>query len=154
LKKGGWSGIKATAKDSNSGGVVAVYGKRFAQHSGYYQIDWPVVTLKGTRVSGKKGSNQDGTWCLYAGCGSRIGKDTCHAICRSLTGTNVKVGWNNCVPLRKKGYPASNKVSGVCIYKDSCCDSKVWSSRYWLARKTPYPMKHCQCQGKLPTCIR
>jgi len=153
LRKGGWPGITATATDSDSGGVVAVYGKKFTQHSGYYQIDWPVVTLKGTAVSGKK-SNQDGTWCLYAGCFSRIGSDTCHAICRSLTGTNVKKRFvlANCV--RKKGYPPSTTTAYFGLYKDSCCNSKVWSSRIWLASAMPYPMKHCQCQGKLPKCIR
>lgn len=124
------------------GGVDAVWGKKWKQHSGYYQIDWPIVVLSG--------SNRDGTWSLHAGCGNWNGQDGCNAICRSLSGTSIKSGWR--VPCGY-GYPsAANSIASNCLYKSGPVDSRTndWSGNYGRTHQCGNPMNHCQCQGYMP----
>merc|ERR550532_3828204 len=42
-------------------GIDAVYGSHFQQQAGFYQIDWPIITLQGTQIP-------DGMWSVWAGC--------------------------------------------------------------------------------------
>jgi hypothetical protein len=142
-KKGGWSCRKA----KGYGGVVRVYGKKFTQKGVYYQIDWPIVKLKGT--------NQDGVSAVAGGCGDHDGKRACTAICHSLTGTSMRSGWVDSA-LRwdpHVGYPAA--ANNVANHVAWAADSKFAENLKWgraniLPSRMGRPMRYCQCDGKLP----
>ena len=82
----------ATKKhDGNGyGGIVSVYGHNFVQKDGYYQINWPLIEVKGANING--------TWSIHGTCNQNKGgyvQNGCNTICRALSSAR-HVAWNYC----------------------------------------------------------
>jgi len=115
-EKGGWPGRVANGHE----GIVTVYGNRFEQRTGFYQIGWPIVKLRGLGELPGGNSANDGTWSLVGGCGNgNLGQYACKAICMSLSGTaNLDPGTTQ--DCKADIYPsAASSIADTCTQKYS-----------------------------------
>ena len=147
-EKGGWPGRVADGHE----GIVTVYGSRFEQHTGFYQIDWPIVKLRGLGALPSGNSANDGTWTLVGGCGnSNLGKDACKAICMSLSGTtNFYPGTTRACKENNVSYPSEAR-----FIADTCTQKWPQQNRWFAKKATEHcenPLTQCQCHGTMPKC--
>jgi len=144
-ERGGWPGRVADGHE----GIVTVYGSRFEQHRGFYQIDWPIVKLRG--LPGGSSAN-DGTWTLVGGCGnSNLGKDACKAICTSVSGTT------NYYPATTQACKENNvSYPSEASFIADTCTQKYSQKNQWYAKQATEncenPLTQCQCHGTMPKC--
>lgn len=128
-----WSNLRPA---NGWAGVVGVRAKTWTQHSGYYEVKWPLVKLSGTSA--------DGTWALH---GAGHAGFHCTAVCQALTGTSVKSGFQYTL----SAYPSgAHKYAKKSVWKGGGANNKKdWNSYHAIASER-YPMGNCQCQGTLP----